>query len=1044
MLTAFVRRPVLSAVISILLTILGVISLAGMPMTLFPNIAPPEVNVTVEYTGANAETVIKAAIVPLERAINGVPGMKYMSSDAGNDGVGVVQILFESGTDPDVAAINVQNRVNAVIDELPAEVLKNGVKIAKEENAMLMYLSIHSSNPDHDEKFLYNFADINVLAEIKRVDGVGFADILGAKEYAMRIWLKPDKLLAYEVSPEDVLETLSTHNIEAAPGKIGENSDRATTPLQYTLTYTGKFSTVEDYASLPIRSTPDGQLLRIRDVADVELGTMYFDVEAKFDGRPAASIVLKQQPGSNAREVISSVKERLEKIAEDTFLPGMAYEVSFDVSRFLDASVHEVIKTLIEAFLLVALVVFLFLQDFRSTLIPVLAVPVSLVGSLLFTAQLGFSLNLITLFALVLAIGIVVDNAIVVVEAVHHKITHDHLPPREASEQALREIGPAIIAITLVMASVFIPLAFIDGPAGVFYGQFAIATAISIGLSGVVALTLTPALCAVLMRPHDAAPRRSRFARLLGRGFATFNRGYERAEDRYATLARVSATRRVIPWLLIAVFLGGTVVVAAQVPRGFIPDEDQGMFYVSVTAPPGATVERTKAVVDAIAKAGREIPSVESIATLAGSNVLSDGTGATYGTCLVNLKPWGERTASVEEVIAELKARTRHVQDAELEMFPPPSVPGYGNASGFELRLLDKTGRGDVQEMQRVVKQFVADLEARPEIGGAFTIFDASFPQYTVKIDVDQAAQLGVTPERALGTLQTLLGSEYATNFIRFGQMYKVMVQAPPQYRAKPEQILNLRVRSERGDLVPMSAFMTLDKTYGVDQMTRYNMYPSAELNGEGAPGTSSGAVLAAVQEVADTKLPRGFAIDWAGISRDEVNAGNQGLIVALIALLFVWLVLAAQYESFLLPLAVLLSLPPGLFGAFALLQWAGLENNIYAHIALVVLIGLLGKNAILIIEFAELKLASGIGTVEAVVEAARLRLRPILMTSLAFIAGLVPLALATGAGAIANRTIGTATIGGMVMGTLWGIVVVPGLYVGCKWLSTRRTGGRA
>ena len=1029
MLALFVRRPVLSAVVSILLTLLGMIALQRLPMTLFPSIAPPEVNVTVEYTGANAETVTKAAIVPLERAINGVPGMKYMSSDAGNDGVGVVQILFETGTDPDVAAINVQNRVTAVMGELPEEVIRSGVKIAKEENAMLMYLSIHSSNPEHDEKFLYNFADINVLAELKRITGVGYADILGAKEYAMRVWLDPDRMASYGVSADEVIEALRAANVEAAPGKIGENSDRGSTPLQYTLRYTGKYSTVEEYAKIPIRANADGELLRIADVADVELGTTYFDVEAKFNGRPAASIVLKQLPGSNAREVVETVKARLVTLQSETFLPGMSYDFSFDVSRFLDASVSEVVKTLIEAFLLVALVVFLFLQDWRSTLIPILAVPVSLVGSLVFTHALGFSLNLITLFALVLAIGIVVDNAIVVVEAIHYKISHEHLPPRVAAERALRELGPAIVAITLVMAAVFIPLAFIDGPAGVFYRQFGLSMAISIALSGVVALTLTPALSASFLRPASAHG---------GRMFARFNAAYGRLEDRFTTLARITSHRRWIAWLLIAGFLGGAVLVARRVPTGFIPNEDQGTFYVSVTSPPGATLERTKEVVDAIAAAGRDLDGVESIATLAGSNILSDGTGATYGTCLVNLEPWSERTRSVDEVIAELRRRTAHIHAAEIEFFPPPSIPGYGNASGFELRVLDRTGRGDVREMEQVVTQFVADLQARPEIASAFTIFNASYPQYTITVDVDRAAQLGVTTEAALGTLQTLLGSEYATNFIRFGQMYKVMVQAPPAYRATPEQLLQLKVRSERGELVAMDAFLSIEKSYGVDQMTRYNMYPSAELNGEGKPGISSGDVLRAVQETAQAKLPRGYTIDWAGISRDEASAGNQGLVVGVIALLFVFLVLAAQYESFVLPLVVLLSLPPGLFGAFLLLQAAGLENNIYTHIALVVLIGLLGKNAILIIEYAELECGKGRSPFEAVIEAARLRLRPIIMTSLAFIAGLIPLTLASGAGAVANRTIGTATVGGMLMGTVWGVLVVPGLYVVCKRLSLR------
>jgi len=1028
MLKIFTRRPLLSVVISIIITLLGAISLKRMPMTLFPSVAPPEVNVSVEYTGANAETVAKAAIVPLERAINGVPGMKYMSSDTGNDGVGVVQVLFETGTDPDVAAINVQNRVNSVMGELPAEVIRNGVKIAKEENSMLMYLSIFSANDEHDEKFLYNFVDINVLAELKRINGVGYADILGAKEYAMRIWLKPDKMLAYGVSTDDVLGALKQSNVEAAPGKIGENSDRSDNPLQYTVKYTGKFNSEAQYENIPIKSTNDGQILRIKDVAAVEFGTTYFDVEARFNGRPAASIQLKQLPGSNASEVIEAVKKRLESLKQETFLPGMDYDFSFDVSRFLNASVAEVLQTLLEAFVLVALVVFLFLQDARSTLIPAFAVPVSLVGVFFFIQFLGFSLNLITLFALVLAIGIVVDDAIVVVEAVHAKLATTNLSPREATDRAMEEIGGAILAITLVMTSVFLPVAFMQGPSGIFYRQFSLTMAIAIALSGLVALTLTPALCATLLRRHDHAGAKTHS--LLGRFFAWFDARYTSFEGRYAGLIKHIALRKLVTFAVLVALSVATGLLSRIVPKGFIPGEDQGFFYASVTTPAGATLERTKGIVNAIQRAGHDIPGVESIATLSGTNILSDGTGATYGTALVNLKGWDKRPQSADEIIEVLKARTSDLQGADIEYFPPPSVPGYGNASGFELRLLDKTGTGDFSRMQEVVDQFIKDLKATPEIGSAFTIYNANYPQYMVEIDMDKAAQKGVSVEGALGTLQTMLGSEYATNFIRFGQMYKVMVQALPEYRAKPEDLLKLYVRNDQDAMVPLSSFVALRKTHGVDQMTRYNMYPSAELNGDGKPGVSSGDVLSAIQRVAREKLPRGYTIDWAGISRDEVNAGNEGAYVFLICLVFVFLVLTAQYESFRLPLAVLLSIPPGIFGAFLCLKLAGLENNIYTHIALVMLIGLLGKNGILIIEYAEIRRAEGASAFEAVVEAARLRLRPILMTSFAFIVGLLPLAFASGAGAVGNRTIGTAAAGGMLMGTIWGVVIVPGLYI--------------
>ncbi|MCW5889705.1 MAG: efflux RND transporter permease subunit [bacterium] len=1024
----FTRRPVLAIVISIVVVLLGAIAMVRLPVALFPNVAPPEVNVTVEYTGASAETVAKAAVFKLERAINGVPGMKYMSSDMGNDGVGIVQVLFQTGTDPDVAAINVQNRVNAVMGELPAEVIRNGVKIAKEENAMLLYFSITSSNPEHDQKFLYNFADLNVLAELKRIPGVGYADILGAKEYAMRIWLKPDRMQAYQVAAEDVLTALEAYNVEAAPGKIGENSDRGHTPLQYTITYAGKFGSEAQYGDIPLRATADGQILRIKDVAEVEFGTTYFDVEAKFDGRPAAAILLKQLPGSNATDVVAAVKQRLAELKAEVFLPGMDYHFSVDVSRFLDAALAEVARTFAEAFVLVAIVVFVFLQDWRTTLIPALAVPVALIGTFLFLQLLGFSLNLVTLFALVLAIGIVVDNAIVVVEAVHATMEREGLGPRAATERAMGEVGGAIVAITLVMASVFLPMAFISGPAGIFYRQFALTIAVAITLSGMVALTLAPALCSVIMRHRDRTAAHG--GGRLRRGFAWFDRTYARIEDRSCDLVGRVARHRLATTAMLGAFLVGAGVVSIMVPRGFIPTEDQSYFYGNVTTPPGATLERTKQVMDAIEQAGRGVEGVESIATLAGTNVLSDGTGASYGTVLVNLRPWHERARSVVEVMADVEARTRDITGAEIEYFQPPPIPGYGNAGGFEARVLDKTGTGDLPRMDEVVKGFVRDLEANPQIASAFTIFDASYPQYAVQIDMDKAAQKGVTMQNALGTLQTLLGSEYATNFIRFGQMYKVMVQAEPEQRAVPEDLLRLQVRGAHGDMVPLAAFATLQKTYGVDQLTRYNMYPSAEVNGEGRPGVSSRRVLEAVQETARATLPRGYAIDWAGISRDEINAGEQGLVIFWICLVFVYLVLAAQYESFLLPLVVVLSLPPGVFGAFLGLQLAGLDNDIYAHMALVVLIGLLGKNAILIVEFAEHRRRDGAEALAAVLDATRLRLRPILMTSLAFFAGLLPLAMATGAGAVGNRTVGTAAAAGMLLGTVFGVVLVPGLYV--------------
>lgn len=1023
----FVSRPVLSIVISLMIVLLGGLALTQLPMTQFPNIAPPEVNVTIEYTGANAETVTRAALVPLERAINGVPDMKYMSSDAGNDGVGVVQIIFEVGTNPDVAAVNVQNRVAAVMGELPPEVTRNGVKIAKEENAMLMYLNIYSEDSTLTEKFLYNFVDINVLAELKRIKGVGYADIMGAKEYAMRIWMKPDKMLAYNISTDDITEALEKQNVEAAPGKIGESTDKEAQSLQYIIKYAGKFNTEDQYENIPIRSNEDGEMLRIKDVADVEFGTTYFDVEAKFNGKSAASLMIKQLPGSNASEVIEQVKTRMEKIKKKRFLRGMEYEVSYDVSRFLDASVHEVIKTLIEAFVLVSIVVFLFLQDFRSTIIPAITVPVSLIGTFFFMHIFGFSLNLITLFALVLAIGIVIDDAIVVVEAVHAKLETGKYSVKAATEAAMKEIGGAIISITLVMSAVFIPTSFMTGPVGIFYKQFSITMAISIVLSGVGALTLTPALCAVFLKAHMGESHQPKLLRYF---FDRFNNWYDRLSLGYQRLLKAIAHRKVVTFGLLVVFCAATGILSKLLATGFIPNEDQGTFYASITSPAGSTLERTKSIVNEIQQSCKDIEAIESVSSLAGTNILSDGTGATYGTCLINLKDWKHRKESVDEVIEMVSTKTAHIKDAQIEFFPPPAVPGYGNASGFELRLLDQSGSGDTKQMEEVVQQFMKDLKARPEIGSVFTIFDASYPQYILKVDIDKAAQKGVTIGEAMESLQAMLGSEYATNFIKFGQMYKVMVQVLPQYRAKPEDILKLSVRNNKGQLVPISAFISLEKAYGVDQVTRYNMFPSAELNGEAAEGFSSGSAIKAIQEVAQTKLPYGYDIDWAGITRDEVLSGNQAIYIFLICLLFVYLLLCGQYESFFLPLPVIFSLPTGIFGAFLLLWLLGLENNIYSQIAMVMLIGLLGKNAILIVEFASQKQKEGLSALRAGTEGAKLRLRPILMTSFAFVAGLVPLMFASGAGALGNRTIGTAAAGGMLLGTVFGVIIIPGLYV--------------
>lgn len=1040
----FIHRPVLSIVISVIITLLGLLAMTQLPVTQYPDIAPPEVTVTTKYTGANAEACIKAVVTPLERAINGVPGMAYMSSVSGNDGSSVIQIVFKAGTDPEIAAVNVQNRVSATLDELPEEVIKAGVIVEKVQNSMLMYLNIFADNPQLDEKFLFNFTDINILPELKRIEGVGFADILGSREYAMRIWLKPDKMLMYNISSNEVIAMLRAQNVEAAPGKIGESSGKAAQSLQYILKYTGKLNTKEAYENIVVKSDPSGELLRLKDIADVEFDSQEYDVLSKENGRPSAAILLKQRPGTNAKKVIENIKLRMQEIKQASFPPGVSYTVSYDVSSFLDASIDEVIKTLVEAFILVALVVFIFLQDFRSTIIPVLAVPVSLIGTFFFMQLMGFSLNLITLFALVLAIGIVVDNAIVVVEAVHAKMEHSGIGPKKATEQAMHEISGAIIAITLVMSAVFIPVAFLDGPTGIFYRQFSLTMAVSIVLSGVTALTLTPALCMLFMKNTHQGHTHGLKKSFLQRFFSGFNRWYEGLSSRYKQLISLIANRRFITFAALLGFTFGTGLLTRFVATGFIPEEDQGAIYANITTQTGATLERTEKVVDEVQRIASGMNAIESVSSLAGYSVLSEGTGAVYGMNLISLKKWDQRNATDKQLIDSLIDKTKHIKDAKIEFFTPPPVPGYGNSSGFELRLLDKTGSGNLQQLQKVAKEFTAALNERPEIRNTFTTFNAGFPQFLLHIDGDKAAQKGVTADNAMSTLQTLIGSEYATNFIRFGQLYRVMVQSLPNYRAHPDDLMKLYIKNDQGEMVPYSSFMRVEKVYGPEQVTRYNMYLSAMINGAPETGYSSGQAIAAIKEVAAQKLPKGFGYDWAGSSRDQANAGNQAIYIFIICLLFVYLLLAAQYENFLLPMPVILSLPTGVFGAFFLLMAMGLENNIYAQIAMIMLIGILGKNAILIIEFAAMKHREGMTPFKAAVEGAAIRLRPILMTSFAFIAGLIPLLLASGAGAIGNKTIGAAAAGGMLFGTIFGVILIPGLYVvfasiSDKWRKTNR-----
>lgn len=1029
MFNRFIDRPVLSIVISLMITLMGGLAILQLPVSQFPDIAPPVVGVTAEYAGSNAETSVKAVVRPLEMAINGVPGMKYMSSDAGNDGTSIIRVAYETGTNADMAAVNVQNRVAEVISKLPEEVRLYGVKVTKEVNSMLMYLNITSSDTTMDEKFIHNFVHINILEELRRIEGVGFIDILGQREYAIRIWLKPDRMASYRISVDEVVEALAEQNVEAAPGNIGQSSMKDPQAMQYILKYTGRFAELEEYENIPVKATPDGQILRLTDVADIEFSTATYDTYAKEDGLPSAAIIIKQLPGSNAKEVIDRIKQKMEELKEKTFLPGMDYNMGYDVSRFLDASMKQVLTTFFEAFLLVSLVVFIFLGDFRSTLIPAIAVPVSLIGTFFFMQLFGFSINMITLFALVLAIGIVVDNAIVVVEAVHAEMEATGADARTATFAAMKKISGAIIAITLVMSAVYVPIAFMSGPVGIFYRQFSITLAISIILSGVVALTLTPALCALLLKNVHGA-RQQKKQSWLTQFLNGFNTWYKKLSGKYRKLIELIVNRRVVTFGALLIFASASLGIGSLVPTGFIPNEDQGILYANVLAPPGATVERTQEIVDAIQVVANSLDAVKSVSTLAGTNIFSDGTGAPYGTVLINLKDWSERKESIEDITRIMSERTRHIKGANIDFIPPPSVPGYGNAGGFELRFLDKTGSDDLHKMEEVMKEFVETLKNRPEIQSAFSLFDNNYPQYILQVDYDKAAQKGVSVNNAMRTLQTLLGSEWASDFIRYGKTYRVMVQAHPRYRALPEDVLKLHVKNDSGEMVPFTAFMDIEKTLGPEQVTRYNMYTSAEINGEPAPGYSSGSAIKAIQEVAKETLPRGYDIAWAGMTYDEVAMGNQAVFIFLICLVFVYLLLCAQYESFLLPLPVILSLPMGIFGALFLLMLFGLENNIYAQVALVMLIGMLGKNAILVVEYALQKQREGYTPMQAAIEGASERLRPILMTSFAFTAGLIPLMFATGAGAVGNNTIGTAAAGGMIFGTVLGVIIIPGLYV--------------
>jgi len=1020
----FIKRPVMAIVVSLIIIFLGLLSIKTLPISQFPEIAPPRVLITLAYPGASAEVLETSSLIPLERAINGVPGMRYIVSDATSAGEATIQVLFDLGTDPNEAVVNVKNRVDKVINKLPELVQLEGVIVQVVQPSMLMYINLYSEDKHADEKFLYNYANVNIIPEIQRIKGISTAQILGNRNYAMRIWLNPDRMRAYNISTDEVMKAVAEQSVIGRPGRLGQATGIKAQSLEYVLVYKGRFNKPEEYENIIVRANPEGEIIKIKDIGKVQFGSEFFDIYSNKDGHPSAAIQLKQVYGSNATEVIEGVKQKLEEL-KGSFPPGMKYEVSYDVSSFLDASIEKVVHTLGEAFVLVAIVVFIFLGDWRSTLIPIIAVPISLIGAFIFMKMFGLTINLITLFALVLAIGVVVDDAIVVVEAVHLKMEEDHIGPFKAVQRVLGEIGGAVVAITLLMTSVFIPVAFMSGPVGVFYRQFAITMASSIVLSGVVALTLTPVLCAMILKNTHGKPRKKT---PINRFIDAFNRLFEKLTGKYTNILTKIVDRRIVTFLVLGGFAVATIFVNETLPSGFIPGEDQGMIYAIIQTPPGSTLETTNAVSRKLQSIAEHVEGVQSVSSLAGYEILTEGRGSNAGTCIINLKPWSDRKNSVHEVIEELEKETKNF-GAVIEYFEPPAVPGYGAAGGLSFRLLDKTNSGDYYSFDKINKQFMEDLGKRKELTGLFTFYAANYPQYEIIIDNQKAMQKGVSIGAAMENLNILVGSTFEQGFIRFNNYFRVYTQADPSFRRNPNDLLKYYVKNDKGEMVPYSAFMTLKKRQGPNEITRYNLYNSATIRAVPAKGYTTGESIKVINEVAKKTLPNGYDVAWEGLTFDEAQRGNEAILIFGIVLVFVYFVLAAQYESFILPFAVILSLPAGIFGTFFMLKLFGLANDIYAQVGLVMLVGLLGKNAVLIVEFAVQKTQQGMSILEAAIEGAKVRFRPILMTSFAFIAGLIPLVKATGAGAIGNRTIGTAALGGMLFGTIFGVLLIPGLY---------------
>jgi len=1020
----FIERPILSSVISIIIVILGCLGLISLPIEQYPDIAPPTIMVSANYTGANAETVLKSVVVPLEEQINGVENMIYMTSSASNLGAGTIQVFFKQGVNADMAAVNVQNRVARATSILPAEVTRSGVTVSKRQTSMLLIFSLYSEVDEYDETFLQNYAKINLLPQIQRVNGVGEATVFGGKDYSMRIWLKPDVMATYGLIPSDITAALSEQNLEAAPGRLGERNGQS---FEYVLKYKGKLSQPTEFENIVVKADKEGNILRLKDVARVELGALNYGVTTSAMGRPGITVAIFQSPGSNARDVIVQTKKVIEE-ASKTFPAGIKYKVTIDANDFLDSSIEKVISTLLEAFILVFIVVFVFLQNFRATLIPAISVPVAIIGTFFFLNLFGFTINLLTLFALVLAIGIVVDDAIVVVEAVHAKLDQGAKNAKEAAVSAMDEISTAIVSITLVMSAVFIPVTFITGTTGVFYKQFGITLAVAIIISAVNALTLSPALCAIFLKPHSESSLHQQG--FMKRFYTSFNVAFDMMVNRYKKTVNFFVSRKWVAIALIVVFSAILVVLMKTTPSGFVPAEDTGKLFIDVSLPPATSLERTKQVMLKIDSIAAGIPEMEGRSAVVGNSMIS-GSGSSYGMLICALKPFKDRKEKGQDqnsVINKLYAATSGIRDARIIIVSPPMVPGFSMTSGFDLKLEDKTG-GDIKVFEQNAREFLGALSKRPEIQYATTSFNTNFPQYQIDVNVARCKQSGITVSSVLSVLQGYIGGFYASDFNRFGKQYRIMVQSEPSYRGNPESMNNIFVRTSTGEMAPITEFISIKRVYGPESIARFNMYTAISVTGSQNIGYSTGDAIKAVQEVAAQTLPQGYGYEFSGLTREEIASGNQSILILLLSVVFVYFLLAAQYESFIMPLSILFSLPIGIAGSFIFAKIMGVENNIYLQISLIMLLGLLAKNAILIVEFALQRRHRGLSIVQSAIEGATARLRPILMTSFAFIVGLIPLVVAGGVGANGNRSIGVGAVGGMLIGTMIGILVIPTMY---------------